>query len=250
MSLSMANTTFRKHGLEHIEHQLSATQRAVADLDVSARAVVYGAPGAGKTTALKALCLNLIKKGLQAHNALALTANRDAANLLRDELALANQGATAGPMARTLASFAFSILRQDALETGTRSPELINGSEQDRILKQLLEDEVKAGLSEEWPKQVDEKVLKLAGFRAELRELFTVCLERGVNAVELRALGQAQSQQIWVAAANILEKYQEHLATPANDNRHDPSTLLTKAAELLEAKEWACLLYTSDAADE
>ncbi|MCX8529460.1 MAG: ATP-dependent DNA helicase [Rhodoluna sp.] len=233
----MATTSFRKHGLEHIEHQLSATQRAVAELEPSARAVVYGAPGSGKTTALKALYLNLIKKGLHAHNVLALTANRDAANLLRDELALANQGATAGPMARTLASFAFSILRQDALETGTRSPELINGSEQDRILKQLLEDEVVAGLSADWPKQVDDKVLKLAGFRAELRELFTVCLERGVSATELRALGEAQ--QIWVAASNILEKYQEHLATPANDNRHDPSTLLTKAAELLEAKEWA-----------
>ncbi len=239
MSLPMATTTFRKHGLEHIEYQLSATQRAVAELAASARAVVYGAPGSGKTTALKALYLNQIKNGLQAHNVLALTANRDAANLLRDELALANQGATAGPMARTLASFAFSILRLDALEMGTRSPELINGSEQDRILKQLLADEVNAGISADWPKQVDDKVLALAGFRAELRELFTVCLERGFCAAELRELGHSQSQQIWVAASNILAKYQEHLATPANDNRHDPSTLLTKAAELLETKPWA-----------
>ncbi len=235
----MATTTFRKHGLEHIEHQLSATQRAVAELSASARAVVYGAPGSGKTTALKALYLNLISNGLKAHNVLALTANRDAANLLRDQLALANQGATAGPMARTIASFAFSILRQDALETGTRSPELINGSEQDRILKQLLADEVASGISADWPKQVEPKVLELAGFRAELRELFTVCLERGIAPAELRALGEAQSQPIWLGASNILEKYLEHLATPANDNRHDPSTLLTKAADLLEEKEWA-----------
>jgi superfamily I DNA/RNA helicase/RecB family exonuclease len=234
----MANTTFRKHGLEYIEHELSAGQRSVAELAADSRAVVYGAPGSGKTTALKALYLNLIKSGLEAHNVLAITANRDAANLLRDELAIANQGATAGPMARTLASFAFSILRHDALEAGTRSPELINGSEQDRILKQLLEEEIANGVSTDWPKHIDPKVLALSGFRAELRELFTVCLERGVQPAELRSLAQSQNQEIWAGAANIFERYLEHLATPANDNRHDPSTLLIKAAELLEAKPW------------
>ena len=141
----MAQTTFRKHGVEYRKPELSARQLEVTELAVDSRAVVYGAPGAGKTTALKELYLQLVKSGLKAHNVLAITASRDAANLLRDELAIANRGATAGPMARTLASFAFSILRQDALQTGTRSPELINGSEQDRILKQLLAEEVAAG---------------------------------------------------------------------------------------------------------
>ena len=239
-SLSMANTTFRKHGLEYVEHKLSAGQLEVSELAADARALVYGAPGSGKTTALKSLYLNQIKKhGLKAHNVLAITASRDAANLLRDELALANRSATAGPMARTLASFAFSILREAALKDGTRSPELINGSEQDRIIKQLLEQEVEAGLSADWPKHVREGVLSLSGFRAEVRELFTVCLERGVTPAELRSLGEAQSQQIWVAASRIFERYLEVLATPANDNRHDPSTLLSKAAELLAEKPWA-----------
>ena len=234
----MAQTTFRKHGVEYRKPELSARQLEVTELAVDSRAVVYGAPGSGKTTALKELYRQLVKSGLKAHNVLAITASRDAANLLRDELAIANRGATAGPMARTLASFAFSILRQDALQTGTRSPELINGSEQDRILKQLLAEEVAAGRSRDWPQHVEDGVLGLSGFRAELRELFTVCLERGVTPAELRALGEAQGQQIWVGASNIFERYLEHLATPANDNRHDPSTLLIKAAELLEAKEW------------
>jgi superfamily I DNA/RNA helicase/RecB family exonuclease len=232
----MATTTFRNHGLEFIDHPLSASQQQVAALETSAKAVVYGAPGSGKTEALKALYLAQLAKGLQAHNVLALTASRDSANLLRDELALANHGATAGPMARTLASFAFSVLREDALATGTRAPELINGSEQDRILKQLLADELESGLSAKWPKQIDKDVIQLAGFRAELRELFTVCLEHGVTPAELRVIGADYGQQVWVGAADVLEKYLEHLATPANDNRHDPSTILTKAAELLESK--------------
>jgi superfamily I DNA/RNA helicase/RecB family exonuclease len=236
----MANTTFRKHGLEFVDHKLSAGQLEVSELAADARALVYGAPGSGKTTALKKLYLNQVKKhGLKAHNVLAITASRDAANLLRDELALANHGATAGPMARTLASFAFSILREAALKDGTRSPELINGSEQDRIIKQLLEQEVEAGLSADWPKHVREGVLSLSGFRAEVRELFTVCLERGVSPAELRSLGEAQGQQIWVAASSVFERYLEVLATPANDNRHDPSTLLSKATELLAEKPWA-----------
>jgi superfamily I DNA/RNA helicase len=236
----MANTTFRKHGLEFVDHKLSAGQLEVSELAADARALVYGAPGSGKTTALKKLYLNQVKKrGLKAHNVLAITASRDAANLLRDELALANHGATAGPMARTLASFAFSILREAALKDGTRSPELINGSEQDRIIKQLLEQEVEAGLSADWPKHVREGVLSLSGFRAEVRELFTVCLERGVSPAELRSLGVAQGQQIWVAASNVFERYLEVLATPANDNRHDPSNLLSKANELLAEKPWA-----------
>lgn len=235
---SMSETTFRRHGLEPKAHALTASQRVVASLGAKDYAAVYGSPGAGKTTSLKALVLNLLDSGLKSHEILALTATRDSANLLRDELALAHQGATAGPMARTLASFAFSILRADALANGTRAPELINGSEQDRIIRELLEAQLASGKIGNWPSHIDQSILGLSGFRAELRELFTVCLERGIGARELEKLGEKTGNQNWVAASELLGKYLDLLASSEYLNRFDPSTLLAEASSLLRGDEW------------
>lgn len=205
---------------------------------LAVKAVVFGVPGSGKTNLLKNIYKQHLEAEVPSHHILALAANRDSANLLRDELALMYSKATAGPMARTLASLAFSILRDEALKTGKRSPELINGSEQDRIIKKLLKQEVENGISESWPKHITQATLGLAGFRAELRELFTVCLEHQVSPEEFAALGVKQDRQVWVAASELYAKYLDVLSTPENDNRHDPSTLLAKAVELLEQHEW------------
>ena len=103
--------------------ELSASQAAVAALDSSAIATVYGVPGSGKTVAVKALFSKLVETSEPAR-ILALAANRESANQLRDELALAYQGATPGPLARTLTSFAFGVLRLKALKDGLRLPEI------------------------------------------------------------------------------------------------------------------------------
>ena len=232
------NSTFRKHGLEPKSHVLSASALEVASLGLTDRALIYGAPGTGKTSVLKQLFLNRLADGVKPHEVLAITASRDAANLLRDELALAYQGATSGPMARTLSSIAFSVLREHALHEGTRAPELINGAEQDAMLKEILGAMAEQGHSSLWPKQIGKEVLALEGFRAELRELFTVCLENSILPAELVSLGRDHGQQAWEAAADVFAKYLELLETPAQDNRHDPSTLLTKAADLLLAEDW------------
>ena len=233
-----STTTFRKHGLEHVAHELSASALEAAALGLTDRALVYGAPGTGKTTVLKALYLNRLAEGAKSHEILAITANRDAANLLRDELALGYGGATSGPMARTLSSFAFSILRDHALREGTRAPELITGAEQDVLLKEILAELAEGGHSPLWPDQIGKEVLALQGFRAELRELFTVCLENNITPSELGALGVKHGQKAWEASAEVFAKYLEVLEAPAQDNRHDPSTLLAKAAELLMQREW------------
>ncbi|MFM6939362.1 MAG: UvrD-helicase domain-containing protein, partial [Rhodoluna sp.] len=218
---------------------LSASQQAVAALNLNGIATVYGAPGTGKTTAIKALFSNAMKS-LKPSQILVLAANRESANALRDELALGFQGATPGPLARTLTSFAFSILRLKALREGQALPELISGSEQDRILAQVIADVVADGLppvSDEWPAQFNQQVIELSGFRAELRDLITVCLEHGLNVEEMKGLAAKHGKPEWAASALFFERY---LATvSAFEGRFDASSLLRIASQWLASQsEW------------
>ena len=110
----MVDAVFRNHGLGAVLDSLtlSASQLKVSQLEAGQNALVYGVPASGKSTALKALVMNRLRTDLLPEQILVLTPNRDSATKLRDELALEYQGATPGPLARTLASFAFSILRE------------------------------------------------------------------------------------------------------------------------------------------
>jgi superfamily I DNA/RNA helicase len=217
---------------------LTAGQDEVAALPASSRAVVYGSPGSGKTTALRALFLRQIRgdgADLKPHQVLAIAGSREAANLMRDDLALAFEGATAGPMARTLSSFAFQVLRHKALAEGTRAPELISGSEQDRMLAEVLKGLEGADLKAlGWPNHINSQIISLKGFRAELRDLVTVCLEHRITPAELNQLGVENSRKDWQAASTLLASYEKMLSEPKQDNRHDASTLLDVASRFLE----------------
>ena len=225
---------------------LGEGQRAVSSLNSGEHAIAFGAAGSGKTVSVRSLALRLAKAGGPA-SVLCIAASREAANLLRDQLALDYQGATPGPMARTISSLAFSILRQAALEEGISEPELISGPEQDRILKEILapysilRDEEFAGaeflarndsLAElGFPKFVTPQVVGLRGFRAELRELLAVALENRQTPEELKRLGEAHELPVWVGSSHFYQLYLERLREPAFLNRHDSATLLNVATD-------------------
>ncbi len=130
---------FRKHAVadDTLELELSAGQSQVAALPLGSVALAVGWPGSGKTTALKVLFLRLAKLH-KPEDLLVIAANRFAASKLRDELALGYQGATLGPLARSLSSIAFAIIRHHAIETGSKLPELVTGAEQDAILETIM----------------------------------------------------------------------------------------------------------------
>jgi len=229
---------FRKHAVadDTLELELSAGQAEVASLALGSVALAVGWPGSGKTTALKALFLHLAKLH-KPEDVLVIAANRFAASKLRDELALSYQGATLGPLARSLSSIAFAIIRHHAIETGSKLPELITGAEQDAILESIMQRVVVGELQvSALPRQISRASLGLNGFRAELRDLLAVVIEHTISPEQLRHLATENKKPEWELAADLYQHYAAELAiTP---HRYDPSALLVEAARLLENFDW------------
>ena len=205
---------------------------------------VFASPGAGKTTQVKNRFLEAIQptdpetQPLTADQILVIAASREAANTLRDELALSLQQATPGSLARTLSSFAYAVMRIKAVSQGVELPELISGSEQDRILAEVIGVQLAGGL-DGWPKHINAQVVALAGFRAEVRDLITACLEYGVSPAELRQLGEQHKKSEWQAAANIFDAYLDVVSSEQYANRFDTTMLLREAGDWLSAlAEW------------
>ncbi|MFM1957611.1 MAG: hypothetical protein RLZ41_1010 [Actinomycetota bacterium] len=211
---------------------------------------VFASPGAGKTTEVKRRFLEAVQGSLTADQVLVIAASREAANTLRDELAVSLQQATPGSLARTLTSFAFAVLRTKAIAEGQPLPELISGSEQDRILAEIIGVHLEASKnppseSSAWPKHINAQVMQLNGFRAELRDLITACLEHGVNPDELRALGEEHKKPEWVAASTMLAEYLQTVSHVEFENRFDTTLLLREAADwLIALAEWPLALAT------
>jgi superfamily I DNA/RNA helicase/RecB family exonuclease len=221
----------RNQGIESVkDFELSPTQLQATQLPANAVATVIGSPGSGKTSCLMARFLKLVADGISPQEIVVIAATRESANSLRDQLALEYQGATNGPLAKTLTSLAFSILASDAKQVGELAPVLVSGSEQDQLLKQVLEQQD----STLWPKQLDAQVRALTGFRTELRDLIAVCLEHGINPAGLKEYGKSQNLPQWIAAADSFEQYLVKLKA-VDRARYDSASLLREAASVLAA---------------
>ncbi|MEY3677285.1 MAG: hypothetical protein RL351_512 [Actinomycetota bacterium] len=200
---------------------------------------VFASPGAGKTTQVKSRFEAAVAAGLKVDQCLVLAASREAANSLRDELALGLQQATPGSLARTITSFAFAVLRAKAIANQSALPELISGSEQDRILAQVIGVSIGDLATSGWPKHITAQVMQLNGFRTELRDLITAALEHGVNSDTLRELGRANKKPEWVASADLFEQYLAVVSDAEYESRYDTTMLLREAADWLNAlAEW------------
>ena len=209
-----------------------AAQRAVTTAAPTASAVVIGAPGTGKTSTLVDRMVHLLDaEGLRPEEVLALTPSRQAATALRDRIGVRIGQATPGPLARSLGSFAFQLVRGAMVREGAEPPALLTGADQDRIIAELL-----AGDAEDrrirWPESLSEPVRASKGFRSELRAFLAECTELGASADELRATGDA----VWAAAAEFMEEYRSVLDALRAAHR-DAADLLSEAAGILRAAD-------------
>ncbi|WP_426184068.1 ATP-dependent helicase [Microbacterium sp. TWP3-1-2b2] len=217
-----------------------AGQRAVVEAAVGASGVIIGAPGTGKTqTLIDRVAALLGAHALVPEEVLVLTPNRQAATVLRDRIGVRIGQATPGPLARSLGSFAFQLVRGAMVHAAGEPPALLTGADQDRIIADLLagdlEDEA-SGHPSRWPESLSAGVRASKGFRSELRAFLAECTELGVQPHEL----QASQRPVWRAAGTFIDEYRAVLAGMRTAYR-DAADLLSEAAAILRDADAAVL---------
>lgn len=213
-----------------------AAQGAVVGAAATASGVIIGAPGTGKTRTLVDRVVHLLDdEEMSPEELIVLTPNRQAATALRDRIGVRIGQATPGPLARSLGSFAFQLVRGAMVRAGLEPPALLTGADQDRLIAELL-----AGDAEDehiaWPEALSPSVRASKGFRSELRAFLAECTELGAHPAELRAAGDP----VWSAVADFLVDYRRVLDAARAAHR-DAADLLAEASAILQSADAATL---------
>ncbi|WP_435743750.1 ATP-dependent helicase [Microbacterium sp. PMB16] len=213
-----------------------AAQRAVVHVAATASGVIIGAPGTGKTRTLVDRVVHLLdSERMRPEEVLVLTPSRQAATALRDRIGVRIGQATPGPLARSLGSFAFQLVRGATVRAGAEPPALLTGADQDRIIAELLAGDAEDGRIP-WPETLSVSVRASKGFRSELRAFLAECTEIGVLPEQLRASGS----EVWAAAAEFLVEYRSVLDAARSAHR-DAADLLSEASMILRTADAAGL---------
>ncbi|WP_296667923.1 UvrD-helicase domain-containing protein, partial [Demequina sp.] len=229
--------------------ELDTEQRVAVDAALAARVpedpghlVVVGAAGAGKTTVAAALAVEAVRRGVPVDRVLVIAATRAGAARLRDRVSLALDRPVGAPVVRTAASTAHAILTAQATALGEPAPVLVTGAEQDQILRELLEGHSRGlGAAPDWAGVVPPEATRLAGFRAELRDVLMRASEGALTPADLGHLGVRTGRPEWVAAARVMDEYDAILGwrsvTQDQGPRYDPAAVVAHAAHVLGAWE-------------
>lgn len=167
------------------------SQLRVLGFDPTRHARVLGAPGSGKTRVLvEAFALAFEREGWGEADVLAIAPNRLVASSLRGAIERRVGRAMGGTPARTAASFAFAMLARAAALEGREAPRLLTGTVHDEAIAATIETGLSVGGAS--IAGIVPEVLQSPAFRAELRELWRVVDDFGLEpqqfAAELRAL--------------------------------------------------------------
>jgi len=180
---------------------------------------VLGGPGTGKSSLLVDAAVTRIASGIDPESVLLLTCSGRLGMRARTTLttALLSSRATGPcraavrePLARTVHSYAYAVLRRVAERVGDAPPRLITSAEQDAIIRELLIGDLEDGpdAATTWPAHL-RPALSTAGFAAELRNLLVRCSERGVDPAQLERLGRRCRRPEWTAAGQFARQYEQ-----------------------------------------
>jgi superfamily I DNA/RNA helicase/RecB family exonuclease len=189
--------------------------------------LVLAGPGTGKTTTLVEAAVARVAAGVPVENLLMLTFSRRAAGELRDRVTARLDRTVREPVARTLHSYAFGVLRMAAVRQQLPAPRLLAGPEQDVLIRQLVAESP----PDRWPAEL-RAALSTRAFAGELRDLLMRAVERGLDGPSLVALGERRRRADWVAAGEFLIEYQ-NVTVLKDPGGYDPAELIRSALNAL-----------------
>ncbi|HEU4567994.1 MAG TPA: ATP-dependent DNA helicase [Marmoricola sp.] len=187
--------------------RLDHSQQAVVDHGAGPLLVLAG-PGTGKTTTLvEAIVDRIERRGADPESVLALTFSRKAAEQLRDRVTARLGRTLSSQLASTFHSFAYALVRHFSPPEIYAEPlHLLSAPEQDVVIAELL-----AGPEAvPWPDGFRAAV-GTRGFARELQDLLARARERGLDADDLRRLGEVSGRREYVSAGAFLEAYLDNL---------------------------------------
>ncbi|WP_049571297.1 ATP-dependent helicase [Nonomuraea sp. SBT364] len=209
---------------------LDEHQRAVVEHPGGPLLVLAG-PGTGKTTTIVESVVDRIeRRGADPERVLILTFSRKAAGELRERVTGRLRRTTRTPLALTFHSYAYALLRREAVLAGEPPPRLLSGPEQLLEVRRLLHGELEDGALD-WPEDLREP-LKTRGFAEELRDFLSRAAERGLDGERVQELGRRHGRADWVAAGRFAQRYQLRFDLDP-DPAMDYAELIRTAAGLL-----------------
>ncbi|MDX3101254.1 ATP-dependent helicase [Nonomuraea angiospora] len=213
---------------------LDEHQRAVV-AHQSGPLLVLAGPGTGKTTTIVESVVDRIeRRGVDPERVLILTFSRKAAEELRQRVTARLRRTTRTPLALTFHSYAYALLRREAVLEGKAPPRLLTGPEQLLEIRRLLHGELEGG-GLDWPVSLREP-LKTRGFAEELRDFLSRANERGLDPERLIALGRLHGRSDWAAAGRFAERYQDRFDLDPEET-YDYAELIGAASALLARPE-------------
>ncbi|MBP2707613.1 ATP-dependent helicase [Microbispora sp. RL4-1S] len=207
------------------EHQRSVVEHEGGPL------LVLAGPGTGKTTTIVETVVDRVeRRGVDPERVLVLTFSRRAAGELRERITARMRRTTRTPLALTFHSYAYALLRREAVLAGEEPPRLLTGPEQLLEVRRLLHGELEDG-ARHWPPEMRE-LLKTRGFAEELRDFLSRAAERGLDGEALAELGLQHGRADWVAAGRFSDRYQDRFDLDPVPSL-DYAELIREAAGLL-----------------